>query len=343
MNGIIKQTGFYALKNKFYYDYISNFLYGSDIKDNEFFQKLHDMDINKMYGKSFYIDVSGNMGTNWGNFNFQNRYDFENQAIHLNSFTSYLNPLYKKSLQLINYFHETTHEKQRDYLLYNNSKNLSEESSYNKLLSMEVFLCSEIDIYNYEQRLVEIDAIYNSAMKFNELIDKNIIKENNETLSVALYNCVRYFASINGEKHHVYCPNNYSLSCAKIVDGYRRYYSTLSNNLSSRQFRLLEESELISNWKKKEISNIDFDAVEEQINQKTEIMHNLLNEYYSKVVKSYSPSNEMCNHLNINKNNWEAYIAKNNIVKISAIMCDDYHNQFSGKSNFSIKNKENEK
>ena len=106
---------------------------------NAFFTQLHAARGALFRNKRFSLKVE-NIGKMWGRFKGVN-YEFidEEQQMKINSFEGYRNDLYRKSLQLINYLHEATHEKQRDRYLLNNDRGMGEADPYQSLMNLENF------------------------------------------------------------------------------------------------------------------------------------------------------------------------------------------------------------
>lgn len=301
---------------------------------NDFFSDLHWVDDRIFSKKRFSLQVE-DIGKMWGKFRGIN-YEFidEEQQMKLNSFENFRNDLYRKSLQLINYFHEATHEKQRDRYLLNNDKELGEEDPYQRLMNLEIFCNKEAEVCNYEQRLIEIDAIYNSIFEFKNLLDNGVLPTKEETLSVVLYACVRYFASINGEKHHVYYPKEFSVKSDNLVGYYKNFYKNLTVSYNNREETLNEivaSSDLCSAMKR-DIKDIDFGKIEEVLDQKTMEVYQTMETLYGELLKVYKPSKAMLDFFRISSDEWEDKINANNMIRMSALINDDIHNSFSDKT-----------
>lgn len=311
---------------------IKNFFNNNlDIKQTEnFFTKLHDIQTKRIYPKTFRVRVL-DIGKMWGYFCFINDYDFEEQTIKLNCFENYKSSNYKKALQFINYLHENSHEKQRDYYLLNNEKAIKETSDYNKLLNLEIFSYFEAKSPNYEQMLIEIDAIYNSIKKFNYLLENKILENNLENLSVLLYACVRYFASINLEKHHIYYPDNFTLKSDNLIKLYKDFYNNLNSNTCKNNMTLneiIDSNYDICKIKKEEFKNINFDNISLELDKKTIKVFEIMEKIYLDVLTKYKPSKYILEKNKIKKDEWKKNLLNTNMVKISAYICDDLHKYF---------------
>jgi len=294
-----------------------------------FFNTLHNFQTKKLFTKSWRVKVT-DIGKMWGIFNFNNDYAFEEQTLQINSFERIKNKTYKKALQLINYLHEATHEKQRDYYIYNNEKNIKENSQYYKVLNLEVFCYEEAKQHpNYEQLLIEIDAIHNSIVKYKYLLENNCMQKSSETLSVLLYACVRYIASINGAKHHTYYPKKFVLDCKNLINYYKKFYSNL--NINGKTFNEIIDYSDLYNIKKEELKNIEFNAIETEINNKTAEVFALLQETFNEILNFYKPSEIATKYFEEKNTSWKKILKNNNIVNLSAIICCDLHANFEHK------------
>ena len=301
---------------------------------NKFFNNLHTVGGIIFRNKRFSLQVE-NIDKMWGKFRGIN-YEFidEEQQMKLNSFEGYKNDLYRKSLQLITYLHEATHEKQRDRYLLNNDKGIGESDQYQRLINLENFCNDEAKCCNYEQRLIEIDAIYNSIFEYKTLMEKNIIPKTEETLAVPLYACVRYFASINGEKHHVYYPKEFSLSSKKLIEYYKNFYKNLRMSHGNREKSLEEIIDIsdLSPATMRDLKNINFEKIEEVLDKKTIEIFNVMGNLYDELLNVYKPSKHMLNFFRIGNEKWNDKINSNNIIRMSALIFDDIHNKFSDKT-----------
>lgn len=303
-------------------------------KANEFFNTLHKVGGVIFKDKRFSLKVE-NINKMWGMFKGVN-YEFidEEQQIKLNSFENYRNDLYRKALQLINYFHETTHEKQKDRYIVNNEKAVVDLDDYEKLMDLEILCNADAKLCNYEQQLIEIDAIHNSILEYKMLLDGNILPRNEQTLSVPLYACVRYFASINGEKHHVYYPKAFNMSSENLIGYYKEFYQNLKINNNNRVKTIqdiVDESDL-SHAMRTELKNIDFEKIQEVIDTKTDEIYSVMENLYGELLNIYKPSDEMLKFFNTSYENFDNKVKSNNIVRMSALIFDDIHNKFSDKT-----------
>lgn len=290
-----------------------------------FFKNLHSNNSKKLVAKDFKLNVY-DIGKMWGQFFGQYRYYCETQILELNSFENYKNSLYKKALQVITYLHETTHEKQRDYYLYNNERNIAETCEYNKMLNLEVFCSDNAKACTYEQRLVEIDAIHSSVMQYIQLFDANCMQKTPETLSVVLYACVRYMASINGQKHHTYFPEKFVVDSKNLVEYYKNYYLNLTHK-NQKINDIITGDEYMDHAKKQEIRNINFDELTDKINNKTKDVLCVMQAVFNDLQGMYKPSK----HFKTNFGNFNNFVSSNNLVKVAAVVCDDLHYTFTGK------------
>ena len=233
------------------------------------------------------------------------------------------------------------------YLL-NNDKEASGIDEYEKMMNLEVFCNAEAEPCAYEQRLIEIDAIYNSIFEFKNLLDNGVLPKKEETLSVALYACVRYFASINGEKHHVYYPKEFSMKSDNLVRYYKKFYNNITVQNKYREQTLeeiIDQSDLCHSMKN-ELKTVNFDKIEEVLDRKTEEVYKAMKGLYSELLKIYKPSNAMLDFFRISSDEWGDKVNANNMIRMSALINDDIHNRFSDKTTNKIglsqKLKENE-
>lgn len=311
-------------------------------KTDKFFNELHFQEVEKLFYVDFKLKTK-EMYKMWGEFLFRNDFDSEYQTINLNSFNDYKNINYKKCIQLITYFHEATHKKQRDFFILNKDHNIAETSQYNNLLNLEIFCNLEAERGSYEQQLVELDAIHNSIMKYYLYLQNETIPTTEESLSVILYACVRYFASLNGAKHHTYCPEQYSTNCEKLINNHKKFYDNLVVQYSSYKKTLkqiIDDSEIISRQKKNELLNINFSEINEVLDKKTNDVSLIMKNIFSQIITTYNPSKSILKHLDIDKTQWLHSLEKNNIVKISALICDDLHSRYTSNPPLIIKTDE---
>lgn len=315
--------------------------YFYDTQTEAFFNNLHSVQTNKMYYKEFRLKVH-DIDKMWGKFNYENYFDSESQKLQLNDFNHYQNKLYKKSLQYINYLHEVTHEKQRDYYIYNNQQQIKEPSQYNNLLNLEIFCSTEAKKANYEQLLVELDAIHNSIIQYVSLFEQNILPKTEETLSVVLYACVRYIASLNCHEHHTYCPENFVTNCDKLIQYYKDFYSNLSvkyaSNYNKKLNDIIDDDENLCRLKKQELKSVDFDQIKNEVNNKTSEVINILNQTYNDILTFYKPSTSAKKFLNLTSDSLKNAQKQHNIVKLSAVICDDLHCKYIKSKPLIIKN-----
>ena len=149
-------------------------------KTDKFFNELHFQEVEKLFYVDFKLKTK-EMYKMWGEFLFRNDFDSEYQTINLNSFNDYKNINYKKCIQLITYFHEATHKKQRDFFILNKDHNIAEISQYNNLLNLEIFCNLEAECGSYEQQLVELTNRLEKLKIQKENIEKIIEIAKNST------------------------------------------------------------------------------------------------------------------------------------------------------------------
>lgn len=318
-------------------DLIRNFFdRGFDINESEkFFRQLHKEEVGDVQNIQFSLYLREMEGF-WGRFIFRgNEFWDEEQTLFLHNLLDWKNQDLRKAVQLITYFHEATHKKQRDMFVVNRKINREELSQYNNLLSLEIFCAAEAKVVNHEQQLVEIDAIHNSIIKFYQHMRKGEIPTNLEILAVILYACVRYFASINGEKHHTYCPEKYTTKSEKVIENHKEFYSKFVKQYSATCKETLPElirgSDLISEQQKRDLANINFDVIPEEINKKTQEVCVVMRDIFNQIIKLYQPSKSMLAYFNIDKTQWNKILKTQNIVKLSALICDDFNSNISSK------------
>ena len=325
---------------------VKNFLESED-NSIEFYKNflkgLHKEDINKLFNKTLHLKVE-DVKDMWGIFDFNlDFFDDDEQEIIINPNINFKNEKFRKILFFSTYLHETTHEKQRDFFNYNNENNIKEISDYNKLLNLEIFCKLDVKLCNYEQRLIEIDAIYNNIKRFKKFLDNNTITKNEEAIMIQLFNCVRYFASINLNKHHTYCPENFNVKSTKLINYYKKFYEDLEINYSYKPLSYLIKNSCLFDLKINELLNINFNEVEKEIDKKTEFVYNELKNNLFEILRFYKPSKEIKKYLNVNNlKDWENALMQNNLVKLSALICDDLKSKYTGFDFRILNNKEEE-
>lgn len=303
----------------------------NDQETENFLKTLHEEEVISIINCSFNLklfDIKGFLGE----FRFRNDYGSEEQSLKINPLLKHTNNMYKKCVQLITYFHEATHKKQRDFYMYNQRNNLPETTEYNKLLSREIFCCLEAALPQYEQLLAEHDAIANSIFKYYDHLKKGNIPICRESLTPILYACVKYIASLNKEKHHTYCPENYTLNCDNLLKYHQEFYNNMLVGPSYSKSNLKEVvhySETLSSQQKKDIVNIDYTQIKDILDNKTSHINTIMKSIYKKLLKLYTPSQKLLNYLCIDKSQWNEFVENNNMVKVAALMCDDMQTEFT--------------
>lgn len=300
-----------------------------DVAETEnFFKELHDEEVEKLFYMYFKLELC-EMEDFFGRFLFREEFGDEYQTLKLNPFNNWDNADFKKATQLITYFHEATHKKQRDIFISNKTRNLQETSQYNNVMNMEIFCTLEASTQNNEQQVVELDAIHNSIRKFYKHLQEGNIPLKQETLCCLLYACVRYFASLNGAKHHTYCPEKVSTGCENLIKGYKEFYSNLVVKYSSGYIEPLKDlircSEILSDQQKRDLRNIDFDQIKEPLNNNTHEVCHIMQKVFKQLIKIYTPSKMVLDFFEIEESEWEKVASTQNIVKLAAVMCEDLH------------------
>lgn len=295
----------------------------------KFFRNLHNEEVEKNHKIEFYLYLQDIDGF-WGRFAFKaNDFGDEYQTLNLGKLLEWDNVDFRKAIQLITYFHEATHKKQRDMFVSNRDSNREEPSSYNNLLSLEIFCTAEAKTDNHEQQLVEIDAIHNSIKKYYKHLKAGDIPTTVDTLNAILYACVRYFASINGEKHHTYCPEKFSTKSKALLEQHKKFYSNFSKQYSATWIEKLPQiirgSDIISDQQKHDLMKVDFDCVAEEIDKMTQEICHIMQDIFNKMIKIYFPSKLIFDYFDADKSQWGDILRSENIVKLSALICDDLH------------------
>ena len=293
----------------------------------QLFRSLHSEEVEKNPRVDFYLYIQDIDGF-WGRFGFKaNDFGDECQTLNLGKLMGWNNVDFRKAVQLITYFHEATHKKQRDMFIANRDSNKKELSSYNNLLSLEIFCTAEVKTVNHEQQLVEIDAIHNSVKKYYKHLKTGDIPTNVDTLNAILYACVRYFASINGEKHHTYCPEKFSTKSKELLDQHKHFYNNFSRQHSATYIeklpQLIRGSDLISDQQKIDLMKIDYDCVAEEVDNMTQEVCHIMQDIFNQMIKIYSPSELIFDYFKVDRSQWKNILHNENIVKLSALICDD--------------------
>lgn len=316
---IIKKS-FYAKKYNAFYKFINWFIKSNqdNFTNTRFFNALHSYDIENMFHKNVYFSMFDELNCSACFHYEKDRYsETEYQYIDMNAFNAYKNTTYKNLNSLISYLHETTHEKQHDYLVYNDRFNIPEDNEYNKYLNLEFCCVDDRNLYAYKHRLIELDAIYNTVKRMQELKDKGAINISAEYSALTLKECLTFFQHLNNTddfKDFEDCePTTKSYY---LVEYYKRNFSKSCNSLHK-----------VNYFKYKEIKEINFDKLEEEINQKCDYMKNIFLNHYNALLSSYTPSKEVCKQLKIPEgvsgNNLIKQITDKSLFEVASIVCTD--------------------
>ena len=339
---IIKQEYFYKYKNSTYYNKIKKFYkLNKPLTESiiiNFFEKLHSVDINYLYDKCLYIETCDDNKV-LGQFKALINPLIEMQKIFLNPLSNCSNELYRKSMILSTYFHETQHEKQRDYFVYNNFYDVQEVTEYDKYLSLEYFYTINQCIYTQDFSLMELDAIYSSIKKYKDVLNHNAIPTTPETLSVGLYQCVKYFALHNSTHPLNFHPHTTPKIRCKLVEYYKKFYNyVLPKKMECDTDEFIYKSDLFFDNRKYNLSHISFDKLSEEIEYQMHDTLDCMTYFYSELIKQYKPSDRICDYFNVNEDNWNIFINKCNMFEISSLICKDLHYRFTKPANKILEN-----